>query len=137
MNKRKYKRAIEDLNDTYNLEQEEYVKKKIIEIESSVSKNQSAVAWKIVNEISRRKTSHKAKIRANSQKERLQKWKGHFQKLLGTEPSVGNVPIQKIIQEELGIKKGKFSKLELQKKFKKLKYNQACALDKIPPEVWK
>ena len=137
LNERKYKKAIKDLNETYNSEQQEYVQKKINEIESAVYKNQSSIAWKVVNEVSGRKTSQKAKIRANSQEERLQKWKNHFQKLLGTEPNVGNTPIQKIIQEELPIKKENFTKLELEKVKERLKCNKGFGLDKIPPEVWK
>ena len=55
----------------YQREQEEYVTRKIKEIEDVISFKKSALAWKTVNEVSGRKKSNKAKLKANSKKERI------------------------------------------------------------------
>jgi len=50
---------------------------------------QSALAWKIVNNISSRKST------AN-QRERLDKWKQHFSNLLGKAPTIIDEKIQTV-----------------------------------------
>ena len=55
----------------YQREQEEYVTRKIEGIEDAISFKKSAFAWKRVNEVSVRKKSNKAKLKANSEKERI------------------------------------------------------------------
>ena len=119
------------------MEQKEYILKYTEQLEKNISKKQPATAWQIINEISGRKSSNKAKIKASSQNERLKKWKDQFESLLGTEPSVSNTPIQIIIDKELNIKKGNFTGDELDKVLDKTKNNKGCGLDKVPPEVWK
>ena len=52
----------------YQREQEEYFTRKIEEIEYAISFKKYALAWKIVNEVSGRKKSNKAKLKANSEK---------------------------------------------------------------------
>ena len=52
----------------YQREQEEYVTRNIEEIEDAISFKKSALAWKRVNEVSGRKKSNKAKLKANSEK---------------------------------------------------------------------
>ena len=47
----------------------------------------SALAWKIVNEFSRRNNSNRAKRKANSEKERIQLWNDHLKELL-CKPSI-------------------------------------------------
>ena len=41
------------------------------------------LAWKTINEVSRRKKSNKAKLKATSDKERIKLWHNHFKELLG------------------------------------------------------
>ena len=72
----------------YQREQEEYVTRKIEEIEDAISFKKSALAWKTVNEVSGRKKSNKAKLKANSEKERIQLWHIHFKELLGKPTSI-------------------------------------------------
>ena len=91
----------------------------------------------MVNEVTGRKRSTQAKLKASSQDERLQKWKEHFQNLLGKAPVIKDQPIQQIIDNELPIKKRPFSEEELETVLKKLKNKKAPGLDEIPPEVWK
>ena len=64
---------------------------------------QISLAWKVVNDVSRRKKSPKSKVKANTQEERLELWKNHFQGLLGKEPTVNDLPMTKIIHNELDI----------------------------------
>ena len=64
-------------------------------IEETSANKKSATAWQVINEISGRKSTNKSKIKANSQQERLDKWKAQFQKLLVKEPIVIEEPIGK------------------------------------------
>ena len=120
---------------SYEQEQAAYVQSKIDEIKSAADNKQSALAWKTVNEISGRKKTTKAKIKANDQAERVSKWKDHFQNLLGNPPNVLNRPTQKIFENELDIKKGPFTMDELEDVLKKVPNQKACGLDNIPGEV--
>jgi len=116
---KKVKQAKKDLRLSYEQEQAAYVQSKIDEIKSAADNKQSALAWKTVNEISGRKKTTKAKIKANDQAERVSKWKDHFQNLLGNPPNVLNRPTQKIFENELDIKKGPFTMDELEDVLKK------------------
>ena len=53
---------------------------KIDQINQCSENKQSSLAWKTVNEITGRKRTCRAKLKASSQKDRLNQWKGHFQK---------------------------------------------------------
>ena len=66
-----------------------------------------SLAWKRLNEISRRKNSNRAKLKANSGKELIQLWHDHFNKLLG-KPTIitSNDESTYTIKNELDIKKG-------------------------------
>ena len=77
------KKAQIDLTKTYKKEQIEYIQVQINNIRHSVEDRQSRLAWQTVNEISDRKSTSRSKLKATSQKDRLQKWEDHFQKLLG------------------------------------------------------
>ena len=106
-------------------------------IENASENKQSSLAWQTVNEITGRKKSTKAKIKASNQEERLKKWMNHFQNLLGKSPIVSDSTIEKVIEHELEIKTGPFNELELDLVLKKLQNKKADGLDGIPPEVWK
>ena len=88
----------------------------------------------MVNEVSRRKNTAKAKLKATSQEEL---WKQHFKNLLGKPPKVTHEPTSKIIRKQLGIKLGQFTQEELDSVQRKIKNRNAAGLDEIPPEVWK
>ena len=90
----------------------------------------------MANQVSRRKSTAKAKLKATSQEERIHLWKQHFDNLLGNSLKVTDKPITKIISNQLDIKLGQFTqKLDLV--LRKIKNRKAAGLDKIPPEVWK
>ena len=54
----------------------------------------------MINEVSRRKSSVKAKLKATSQEKRIQLWKQHFQNLLGNTLKVTHEPITRIISKQ-------------------------------------
>ena len=63
----------------------------------SVEDRQSRIAWQMINEVSRRKSTAKDKLKATSQQERTQLLKHHFQNLLGNPPKVTHKPITRIL----------------------------------------
>ena len=95
------------------------------------------MAWQIINEVSRRKSTVKAKLKAANQQERVKQWKQHFENLLGNPPKVTHEPITRIISKQLNIKLGPVTQEELNLVLRKIKNRKAAGLDEIPPEVWK
>ena len=77
------------------------------------------------------------RLRAAIQEERIHSWKEHFKNLLGKPPKVTYKPITKIINDQLDIKVGQFTQVELDVILTKIKSRKATGLDEIPPEVWK
>ena len=99
---------------------------------------QSRISWQTINEMSRRKSTAKAKLKAANQQERIKLWKQHFENLLGNPPKVTNEPITRIISKQLDIKLDPFTKEKLDSVLRKIKNRKAAGLDEIPPpEVWK
>ena len=72
----------------YLKEQTEYVQNQIDKIWDSVVDKQSWIAWQTINEVSRRKRTTKAKLKAADQQERIKFWKQHFENLPGNPPKV-------------------------------------------------
>ena len=112
----KLKKAQNELASIY-LKQTEYIQK---------SDRQSRIAWQTINEVSRRKSTTKAKLKATNQQERVKLWKQHFK----------NLPIIRIFSKQLNIKLRPFTQ-ELDSVLRKIKNKKAAGLDEIPPEVWK
>ena len=69
----------------------------INKIRDSVEDRLSRIAWKTVNEVSSRKSTAKAKLKATSQEERIQLWKQHYENLFGNPLKVTHEPIMAII----------------------------------------
>ena len=63
----------------------------------AVSNKKAAMAWKAVNNVSRRKKSNKAKIKAISGEERIIVWHNHFKYLLGNPPKRNRLNIKTAI----------------------------------------
>ena len=133
----KLKTAQYQLAGIYIKEQTEYIKNQIDKIRDSVEDRQSRIAWQTINEVSRRKNTAKAKLKAANQQERIKLWKQHFEKLLGNPPKITQVPITRIISKQLDIKLGPFTQDELDSVLRKIKNRKAAGLHEIPPEVWK
>ena len=97
----------------YIKEQTEYIQNQIDKIRDSVEDRQSRIAWQTINEVSRRKNTAKAKLKAANQHERIKLWKQHFENLLGNPPKITHEPITRIISKQLDIKLGPFTQEEL------------------------
>ena len=69
-------------------------------------------------------------------KKKLCKWKEYFKNLLNNPPDITDKPIQKIINDQLDVKLGKFEE-KLDTVLEKIKDRKAVGLNEIPPEVWK
>ena len=98
--------------------------------------SQSGIAWQTINEVSRRKSTAKAKLKAANQQERIKLWKQHLENLQGNPPKVTHEPITRIISKQLDIKLGPFTQ-ELDSVLRKITNRKAAGLDEIPLEVWK
>ena len=105
----------------YIKEQTEYIQNQIDKIRDSVEDRQSRIAWQTINEVSRRKSTTKAKLKAANQQERIKLWKQHFENLLGNPTKVTNEPITRIIGKQLDIKLVSFTKEELDSVLRKIK----------------
>ena len=114
-----------------------YIQNQIDKIRDSVEDRQSRIAWQAINEMSRRKSTAKAKLKAANQQERIKLWKQHFKNLLRNPPKITHEPITRIIMKQLDIKLGPFTQEELDSVLRKIKNKKAAGLDEIPPEVWK
>ena len=132
----KLKTAQYQLAGIYIKEQTEYITNQIDKIRDSVEDRQSRIAWQTINEVSRRKNTAKAKLKAANQQERIKLWKQHFENLLGNPPKITHEPITRIISKQLDIKLGPFTQ-ELDSVLRKIKNRKAAGLDEFPPEVWK
>ena len=93
---------------------------------------QSRIAWQTINEMSRRKSTVKAKLKAANQQERIKLWKQHFENLLGNPPTVTHEPITRIISKQLDIKLGPFTQEELDSVLKKLKIGKLQGWTRFP-----
>ena len=133
----KLKTAQYQLAGIYIKEQTEYIQNQIDKIRDSVEYRQSRIAWQTINEVSRRKNTAKAKLKAANQQERIKLWKQHFENLLGNPPKITHEPITRIISKQLDIKLGPFTQEELDSVLRKIKNRKAAGLDEIPPKVWK
>ena len=133
----KLKTAQYQLAGIYIKEQTEYIQNQIDKIRDSVEDRQSRIAWQTINEVSRRKNTAKAKLKAANQLERIKLWKQHFENLLGNPPKITHEPITRIISKQLDNKLGAFTQEELDSVLRKIKNRKAAGLDEIPPEVWK
>ena len=129
--------AKKDLEDAYTRELRNYVNEKIDIISNAAENQQSRLAWETVNELSGRKNTPTGKLRADNPKQRVQKWKEHFQNLLGQPPVVRETKILPVIEQTLPINTNEFTKEELLKCIESFKNGKASGLDNIPIEVWK
>ena len=133
----KLKTAQYQLAGIYIKEQTEYIQNQIDKIRDSVEDRQSRIAWQTINEVSRKKKTGKAKLKAANQQERIKLWEQHFENLRGNPPKITHEPITRIISKQLDIKLGPFTQEELDSVLRKIKNRKAAGLDEIPPEVWK
>ena len=96
----KFKKAQSELNNAYLKEQIEYIQDQINNISDSVEDRQCRIAWQTVREVSSRKSTMRAQLKAVSQEEQIHLWKQHFKNLLGKSPKDTDEPITKIIRHQ-------------------------------------
>ena len=128
----KLKKAQYQLTGIYLKEQTEYIQNQIDKIRDSVEDRQSRIAWQTINEVSKRKSTTKAKLKAANPQERIKLWKQHFENLLGNPPKVTHEPITKIISKQLDIKQGPFTQEEFDSVLKKLKIGKLQGFTRFP-----
>ena len=116
----KLKKAQNQLASIYLREQTDYIQNQIDKIRDSVEDRQSRIAWQTINEVNRRKSTAKAKLKATNQQERIKLWKQHFENLLGNPAVVTHEPITGIICKQLDIKLGLFTQEELDSVLRKI-----------------
>ena len=80
----------------------------------------------MANEVTRRKSTAKAKLKVTNQQERIHLWN-----LLGNPPKVAHEAITRIISEQLDIKLGLFMQKELDSVLRKIKNIKAVRFDDI------
>ena len=81
--------------EIYQKEQKEFFHGQINKIRNSVEDRQSQIAWHIINEMRKSKSTSRAKLKTVRQEERIQKWKEHFLNTLRNSPKVTDKTIEK------------------------------------------
>ena len=127
-----------NLEKAYNTAAEEDLTNLISKVEDAHSSHQHAESWKLIEEISNRKSAKKGIIKGTSKQDRLKKWHKHFSDLLGKEPcgNAGDEEIQTVLPK-LDINTEPFTMEEYRKVKGKLQTGKAPGHDGIPPEVYK
>ena len=111
----------------------------IKKVEEADSKSQHGENWKLIHEISGRKSSKKGILKGKSQEERIKAWSIHFSNLLGKEPVTNNAGEEEItaVLHQLNIKTGPFTVKEYQTVKRKLKEEKTLGSDGISTEALK
>ena len=90
-----------------------------------------------INEVSRRNSTAKAKLKATSQQDQIYTCGNSISRIYSPPtPKVTHEPITRIISKQLDIKLGPFTQ-ELNSVLRKIKNRKAAGLDELPPEVLK
>ena len=131
--------AKEELQNTYDKIAEEELEKAIREVEMADEKARHGESWKLINEISGRKSAKTGILKGSSTEERIEKWYSHFKDLLGKEPAVEGEMDEIVhpVLRSLGIADTPFSQEEYEVVKKSVQEGKQVGPDEIPPEVWK
>ena len=111
----------------------------IEEVESTFANAKHRESWKLINNISGRKTTQKSIIKAKNKEERIQKWYNHFKNLLGKDANVEGNFEEKLtpVLQNLDISDCPFTLEEYEKAKRSLIEGKATGPDGIPSEVLK
>ena len=139
MNREVVQKLKEQLNQTYDDINKEELDMLVRKVEFSNEQCRHRESWKLVNDISGRKTVKSVIIKAKNQEERVDKWYMHFKNLLGNEPQVDQSIVFEVnpVLQNLNIVDTPFTAEEYTAVKKDLKCGKACGPDGIPPEVLK
>ena len=100
------------LEDVYSIVFGEELDQRVTQIEHSNRTNKHQESWKLINEITGRKTAKRAILKGRNKEERVKNWHGYFKELLGKPPKIinENENINNVLDEnELNIKIGPFT----------------------------
>ncbi|CAH1266780.1 Hypp3574 [Branchiostoma lanceolatum] len=87
-NRQVYCLAKKKLKETYIAVEEEDLNSKIREVGKAHVNYKHGQSWKLINDITNRKTTRKGKLEGSTQEERIENWYNHFKTLLGDPPSI-------------------------------------------------
>ena len=130
--------ATADLACAYKDSQDTYISTLTHIIEDASYSGRHALAWKVVNEITGRKTIPRPGRPSGSIEERKKKWKDHFRNLLCKSPIVpdDDFKISPIVSQDLPIDVTLFKRTELEIAIKQSRRGGAVGIDVIHLEIW-
>ena len=126
------------LENAYKVVEEENLTNKIRKVEQAADRCKNKESWDLINNITGRKKSSCGLIKGGSAKDRMAKWKDHFENLLG-QPPIG-APDDLVVHQrfsDLNISTDPFTIEELKSARKKIVEGKACGPDGVTPEVMK
>ena len=130
--------AQKSLDDAYLEAEALFIQGKIDSFSNLHLSNQHTSAWKVINEISGRKSHPSIQLKGGSPEKRKANWRAHFQSLLGNTPVLNNEPLPLTqVFNELDISTSSFTLHELKNTIKSFSNNKSSGLDNIPTVLWK
>ena len=136
-NRHKLNSAKQVLHSAYDQLQEKELAEQIGGVQRSWGDQQHREAWKLINEVSGRRTRNVPRIHGSTQEDRLENWHVHFKNLLGDEAEDNNLEEIDPVLKDLDICDGPFTMQEFKKAKQQLQLGKSAGPDQIPPEVLK
>ena len=133
--KKHLKEARALLQSEYQRLEEELLNHQIGEVEKDFHSENTAKAWKVVNNITNRKPSTTGKLKGDSPEERI--WYDHFKNLLGTPDNCPPINDIEPLHTNLNIKDTEFTIEEIREAKKQIREGKAPGEDGIMPETIK
>ncbi|XP_072017053.1 uncharacterized protein [Amphiura filiformis] len=130
--------AKSELAGAYNQAIEDDLNIKLREVEMAHDNCKHSQSWRLINDITGRKSSMKGQLKGDTQMERVNNWYHHFKDLLGSSPDIeGEDDTIEPITDDLLIEVGPFSHEEYTKAKTAIAEGKSSGEDGIPPEVLK
>ncbi|XP_072047147.1 uncharacterized protein [Amphiura filiformis] len=137
-NRLSYNQAKSDLAGAYNQAIEDDLNIKLREVEMAHDNCKHSQSWRLINDITGRKSSMRGQLKGDTQMERVSNWYHHFKDLLGSCPDIeGEDDTIEPITDDLTIEVGPFSHEEYTKAKTAIAEGKSSGEDGIPPEVLK
>ena len=139
LKKSRLETAKKTLDNAYLEAECDFIMGKINDISALHINQKHSAAWKVINEITGRKSKPVVKTKGRSKEGRMDNWLSHFKNLLGNPPNLpetNHLPRVRIA-DHLNIKTTAFTLKELVSALKTSKLKKLPGLDKIPPLIWK
>ena len=87
-NRLKHKAAKENLEEAYNLVEEEMLASKLKKVENAHANCKHGMSWELINDITGTKASMRDQLKGDTQQERVRNWYDHLRNLLGKPPDI-------------------------------------------------